>query len=88
LFSLWIWGYLEAGPQTEGGNRAIAPPRFSQTYVFVRCSNKLHHFAPPENISWLRPCLEVTSQCFRFLAEFTWPWAPTHWDIFWLKVFF
>jgi len=26
----------------------IDPPKFSQTYVFVRYSNKLHHFAPPK----------------------------------------
>jgi len=32
----------------------IPPTKFSQTYVYVRYSNKLHHF-PPENISWLLP---------------------------------
>jgi len=31
-----------------GGNPAIALPKFSQTYVFVRYSNKLHHFPPPK----------------------------------------
>ena len=35
------------GPQPEGGNQAIAPPKFSQTYVFVGCSKKWGHFAPP-----------------------------------------
>jgi len=44
---------LESRLATRGG---VDPPKFSQTYVFVRCSNKLHHFPPPENISWLRPC--------------------------------
>jgi len=45
-----VWLHHSPGPQPEGGNRAIAPPKFSQTYVFVRCSNKLHHF-PPSKIS-------------------------------------
>ena len=44
-----------ARPATRGGQSGNYPPKFSQTYVFVRCSNKLHHFPPPENISWLRP---------------------------------
>jgi len=26
----------------------LPPPKFSQTYVFVGCSTKLHHFAPPK----------------------------------------
>jgi len=26
-------------------------PKFSQTYAFVWCSNKLHYFSPPENVS-------------------------------------
>jgi len=33
------------------GNRAIALPKFLQTYIFVRRSNKLHHFAPLPEIS-------------------------------------
>jgi len=35
--------------QTRNQRRVIgqlSPPKFSQTYVFVWCSNKLHHFAP------------------------------------------
>jgi len=54
-----VWGRMKhpgTGPQPKGRNRAIAPPKFLKTYVFVRYSNKLHHFAPAENISWLRPC--------------------------------
>jgi len=44
------------GPQPEVGQSGNCPsPKFSQTYVYVRC-NKLHHFAPQKNISWLRPC--------------------------------
>jgi len=35
----------------RGSNRAIAPPKFSQTYVFVRCSKKSHHFVPFPKIS-------------------------------------
>ena len=36
------------GPQPEGGNRAIAPSKFSKTYVSVRSATatSLHHFAP------------------------------------------
>jgi len=49
--------HTQSGPQPEGGNRAIASPKFSLKYLFVRCSNKLHHFAhPPENNTWLLPC--------------------------------
>jgi len=45
-----------AAPQPERGQSGnCLPPKFSQTYVFVWCSNKLHHFALPEDISWLRP---------------------------------
>jgi len=29
----------------SGAIGQLPPPKFSQTYVFVRCSNKLHHFA-------------------------------------------
>jgi len=50
---------VQSGPQPEGGNRAIAPPKFLKKYVFVRYSNKLHHL-PPENISWLRPCVQLS----------------------------
>jgi len=50
---LYINGSTQARNQ-RGGNRAISPRKFSQTYVFVRYSNKLH-YSPPENISWLRP---------------------------------
>ena len=40
--------YWWAGPQPKGGSIGqLPPPKFSQTYAFVRCSNKLHHFAPP-----------------------------------------
>ena len=53
------WRYEDTGPQPEGGNRAIAPQKFLKTYVFVTYSNKLHHFAPPENIGWLRPCADT-----------------------------
>ena len=54
--------HLRSGPQPEGGNRAISPSKFSQTYVFVRCSNKLHHFAPPlpKKAKPLRPSLRRT----------------------------
>ena len=31
--------------------RLLLVKKFSQTYVFVRYSNKLHHFAPPPKIS-------------------------------------
>jgi len=43
---------------TRGGNRAIFPPKFSQTRLVVRYNNKLQSLWPPtpENISWLRPC--------------------------------
>jgi len=43
-------------PATTGGQSGnCPPPKFSRTYVFVRWSNKLHHFAPTENISCSRP---------------------------------
>jgi len=29
----------------------IDPPKFSQTFVFVRYSNNLHHFAHPPKLS-------------------------------------
>jgi len=32
--------------QAHNQRGAIAPPKFSQTYVFVTCSKKLHHFPP------------------------------------------
>jgi len=51
--------HIRSGPQPEGGNRAIAPQKFSQAYVFVRCSKKVHYFAPPENICWLQPCIRL-----------------------------
>jgi len=38
---------------------------------------------------WIWGFLDVTSQwghVCKFLATFSWPWAPTHWPIFWLKV--
>ena len=39
--------YILPGPQPEGEQSGNCfPPKFSQTYVFVRYSNKLHHFAP------------------------------------------
>jgi len=39
-------------PATRGGAIGQLPsPKFSQTYVFVRRSNKLHHFASPPKIS-------------------------------------
>ena len=44
----------------------LLPPKFLKTYVFGRYSKKLHHFAPPENISWLRPFSNV----FGFAIEF------------------
>jgi len=62
---------LGQGRNQKGGNRSIAPQKFSQTYVFVRYSNKLPHFAPPPKISvgcgpalgngqiWLGPSPEV-----------------------------
>ena len=55
--------YLDSGTQPGGGAiRQFPPSKFSQTYVFVRRSNKLLHFAPPpENISWLRLCLDSTN---------------------------
>ena len=37
-----------AGPQPEEDNRQLPLPKFSQTYVFVRYSNKLHHFDSPK----------------------------------------
>jgi len=40
---------LKSGPQPDGGNRAIAPPKFLKTYVFFKYSNKLHHFASRKN---------------------------------------
>jgi len=58
----------------RGGNPAIAPPKFSQTYVFVRCCNKLHHLTPPENISWLQPCNRLSSDFhsrFSFSQKFS-----------------
>jgi len=39
---------IQAGPQPEGGKLPDRPPKFLKTYVFVRYSNKLHHFAPPK----------------------------------------
>ena len=46
----------EPGPQPDGGGQSgNCSPKFLKTYVFLRYSNKLFHFAPPENISWLRP---------------------------------
>ena len=35
---------------TREGAIGQMPPKFSQTYVFVRYKNKLHHFAPPPKI--------------------------------------
>jgi len=50
---------IQAGPQPEGGKLPDRPPEIFKNDVFVRYSNKLHHFAPPENISWLRPCIQA-----------------------------
>ena len=41
-----FYSHIRPGPQPEEGQSGNAPPKFSQTYVFVRYSNKLHHFAP------------------------------------------
>ena len=41
----------EPGPQPEGGQSGNCPPKFLKTYVFVRYSNKLYHFALPPKIS-------------------------------------
>jgi len=41
--------FVAARPATRGGAVGQLPPlKFSQAYVFVRDSNKLHHFAPPQ----------------------------------------
>ena len=42
--------YFTADPQLEWGNQAIASREICKN-VYI---NKLHHFGPPENISWLR----------------------------------
>jgi len=61
MFILTDLNHLGAGPQPVGGAIGqLPPPKFKNTYVFVRYSNRLHHFAPPDNISWLRPCLGAT----------------------------
>ena len=55
--------HVQSDPQPEGGNWELSTRKFLKTNVFVRYINKLHHFAPPENISWLRPCVQCCGSC-------------------------
>jgi len=42
----------QPGPQNWGATRQWLPtPKFSKAYVFVRSTNKLHHFASLPKIS-------------------------------------
>jgi len=48
-------------PATWGAIEQLSPSKFFKRYAFVRYSNKLHYFAPPESITWLRPCIATST---------------------------
>ena len=57
-----LWSFSSSPAIGQLGN---APPKFSQTYVFVRSSNMSHHFAPPQK--------KISVGCGpgHYLADFT-----------------
>ena len=45
------------GRNQKGGNRAISPPRNFHERMYLLGTATSYIIFPPENISWLRPCL-------------------------------
>jgi len=56
---------LQVYTQSQARNQRGAigqfpPPRNFQNRIYLlSIATSLHHFAPPEKISWLRPCTEL-----------------------------